>query len=97
MATPFTGIASGTHTIYVLIRQRGEVSTTGNVANQLTPITGFNLNTTAVSCNGGTDGTTATLTTPALESMITGVYVHAKWNNSRRASGEQTVSKFSII
>jgi hypothetical protein len=32
MATPFTGIASGTHTIYVLIRQRGEVSTTGNVA-----------------------------------------------------------------
>jgi hypothetical protein len=42
MATPFTGIASGTHTIYVRDTTTGcEVSTT--VTLQPTLITGFNL------------------------------------------------------
>jgi len=66
MATPFTGIASGSHTIFVRDTTTGcEVSTTVTL-QPATPITGFSLNTTPVTCNGGNDGTiTATLATPA--------------------------------
>ncbi len=66
MTTPFTGIASGIHTIYVRDTTTGcEVSTTVTL-QPATPITGFSLSTTPVSCNGGVDGTiTATLATPA--------------------------------
>lgn len=66
MTTPFTGIASGTHTIFVRDTVTGcEVSTTVTL-QPATPITGFSLNTTPVTCNGGNDGTiTATLATPA--------------------------------
>ncbi|WP_339919617.1 T9SS type B sorting domain-containing protein [uncultured Flavobacterium sp.] len=66
MATPFTGIASGTHTIYVRDITTGCEVTTTVTLQPATLITGFSLNTTAVTCNGGTDGTiTATLATLA--------------------------------
>ncbi|MFV8333189.1 T9SS type B sorting domain-containing protein [Flavobacterium sp. GSP14] len=66
MTTPFIGIASGTHTIYVRDTTTGcEVNRTVTL-QPATLITGFNLNTTPVTCNGGSDGTiTATLATPA--------------------------------
>jgi hypothetical protein len=85
MATPFNGIASGTHTIYVRDTTTGcEVSTTGIATSYAN--TGFNLNTTPV--------TVEVVEQLQLRHTSSGVndnpvYTYIKWNNSRRGSDEQ--------
>jgi len=66
MSTPFTGLAFGTHRVYVQDIATGCEVFVDIDLQQATPITGFALAKTEVTCNGGTDGTiTATMDTPA--------------------------------
>jgi gliding motility-associated-like protein len=66
MSIPFTGIASGPHIIYVRDTTTGCEASVEITLLAATPITGFALATTPVTCNGGNDGTIrATLATPA--------------------------------
>jgi hypothetical protein len=63
-----------------------------------TLITGFNLNTTPVTCNGGSDGTiTATLATPATGVNDNPVYTYTLNGTTVGGVAEQTVSKFSLF
>jgi hypothetical protein len=71
-----------------------EVSTTATL-QPATPITGFNLSTTPVSCNGGGDGTiTATLKTPAL-GINDKVHLHVK-RSARNAQRHRQLSCHAV-
>ncbi|TRX32076.1 T9SS type B sorting domain-containing protein, partial [Flavobacterium sp. ZT3R18] len=62
----FSGVTTGAHTMGVHDVTTGCEFFTPITLTPATPITGFTLGTTPVTCNGGTDGTiTATMTTPA--------------------------------
>lgn len=66
MATPFTGLAFGLHRVYVQDIATGCEVYVDIDLQEATPITGFALAKTEVTCNGGTDGTiTATMDAPA--------------------------------
>ncbi|MGL2992981.1 T9SS type B sorting domain-containing protein [Flavobacterium sp. TSSA_36] len=66
MTTPFTGLASGAHTVYVRDTTTGCEVFADITLQAATEITGFDLETTPVTCYGGFDGTiTATMDTPA--------------------------------
>ncbi|MCZ8229980.1 SprB repeat-containing protein, partial [Flavobacterium sp.] len=66
MTTPFTGLAFGTHRVFVRDIATGCEVFADIDLQQATPITGFDLAKTEVTCNGGSDGTiTATMFTPA--------------------------------
>ncbi|MFC5979810.1 T9SS type B sorting domain-containing protein [Flavobacterium salmonis] len=62
----FTGVASGTHTIYVHDIDTGCEKSASIELKPATQITGFKLEQTPVTCNGVSDGTiTASMDTPA--------------------------------
>jgi len=66
MTTPFTGLAFGTHRVFVRDMSTGCEVFADIDLQQATLITGFDVATTAVTCNGEFDGTiTATMFTPA--------------------------------
>ncbi|RKS94781.1 gliding motility-associated-like protein [Flavobacterium limicola] len=66
MATPFAGLAFGLHRVYVQDIATGCEVYVDIDLQEATPITGFALAKTEVTCNGGTDGTiTASMDTPA--------------------------------
>ena len=66
MTTPFAGLSSGAHTVYVRDTTTGCEVFADITLQAATLITGFDLATTPVTCNGGFDGTiTATMDTPA--------------------------------
>jgi len=78
MTTPFTGVSSGSHTVYVRDTTTGcEVSTSINLT-AATPIIDFALAKTDVTCNGGSNGTiTASLATPAAGVNDNPVYMYS--------------------
>ncbi len=100
MTTPFAGLASGAHTVYVRDTTTGcEVSATITLQAP-TLITGFALTTTPVICNGGFDGTiTATMNTPAPGVNDNPVYTYTLTGTSITGAavnvGPQTSSLFS--
>ena len=66
MATPFAGLAFGLHRVYVQDIATGCEVYVDIDLQEATPITGFALAKTEVTCNGGNDGTiTATMDAPA--------------------------------
>lgn len=66
MTTPFTGLAFGTHRVFVRDMSTGCEVFADIDLQRATPITGFDVASTAVTCNGEFDGTiTATMFTPA--------------------------------
>ncbi|WP_281324468.1 T9SS type B sorting domain-containing protein [Flavobacterium sp. IMCC34518] len=78
MTTPFTGLAFGTHRVYVQDIATGCEVFADIDLQQATPITGFALTKTDVTCNGGSDGTiTATMTTPVAGVNDNPVYTYS--------------------
>jgi gliding motility-associated-like protein len=85
--TPFIGVASGSHSIDVRDTTTGCIVSATIDLKLATPVTGFALTTTPVTCNGGTDGTiTATLATPALGVNDNPVYLYSLNGGAPQAS-----------
>ncbi|MFH6970007.1 T9SS type B sorting domain-containing protein [Flavobacterium petrolei] len=90
MTTPFAGLSSGAHTVYVRDTTTGCVVSTNINLQVATPITGFALAKTEVTCNNGNDGTiTATMDTPAAGVNDNPVYTYV-------LSGTTTVTSTAV-